>query len=74
MYVKVKVEANSKKEKFEKIDDDTYKIQVREKAERNLANIRVLELLSSNLAIEKKRIKIITGHHSPNKILFVENL
>ena len=73
MYIKVKVTPNSKKEIFKKIDDDTYHVFVKEKAERNLANLRMCNLLASELDIERKDIKIITGHHSPNKILFIEN-
>lgn len=61
----------SKKETFEQLDQDTYKISVKEKAERNLANIRVLELVSEKLAVPKNKIKIITGHHTQNKILFI---
>lgn len=74
MYIKIKVIPNSKKETFKKIDDETYRISVKEKAERNLANNRVLDILSLNLKIERNRLKIITGHHSSNKILFIEDL
>jgi len=74
MYIKVKVTPNSKKEKFEKINDDTYHMNVRAKAEKNQANIRVCNLLAEKLNIERRNVKIITGHHSPNKILFIQNL
>ncbi len=72
MYIKVKVTPDSKKEVFEKINEDTYKISTKEKPEKNLANIRVLELLSAKLNLEKGSLKIITGHHSKNKIIYIK--
>lgn len=73
MYVRVRISPNSKKESFEKIDDDTFNICVKEKAENNMANNRILELVSDHYNIERRDIKIITGHHSPRKILFVNS-
>lgn len=72
MYVRVKVTPNAKKESFEQVSDDKYHISVREKAERNLANERVCNLIASKLDIPRKDIRIITGHHHPNKILFIK--
>jgi uncharacterized protein YggU (UPF0235/DUF167 family) len=74
MYFKVKVKPNSKKEIFEKIDDETYRIAVKEKAENNLANRAVCNLLAERLDINRGDIQIITGHHSQNKIMFIKNL
>lgn len=73
MYVRVRVTPNAKKESFEQINDDTFKISIKEKAENNLANNRVLELVSGHYNVPIKTIKIITGHHSPRKILFINN-
>ena len=73
MYIKVKVKANQKKEVIEKINDDTFLVSVREKAEKNHANNRMLELISIALSVPKNKLQFITGHHSPNKILFVRN-
>jgi len=73
MYIKVKASANQKKEKVEKIDNDTFVISVKEKAEKNQANKRVLELVGRELAVPQSTIQIVTGHHSPSKILFVRN-
>lgn len=77
MYIKVKVQAGAKKENIKKIKEDTYNIYVKEKAERNMANKRVVEIIASLLDIPLKNIKIISGHQSPSKILsinFPENL
>lgn len=76
MYIKVRVLAGAKKEKIEKKTKDTYYISVKEKAERNMANRRVCEIMASLLEIPVKSIRIISGHQSPSKILSinVENL
>ena len=73
MYIKVKVLANQKKEKVEKVGDDKFHISVKEKAEKNQANNRILEILSTELSVPKQKLQFVTGHHRPSKILFVRN-
>jgi uncharacterized protein YggU (UPF0235/DUF167 family) len=58
MIIKVKVKPNSKEEKIEKVGESEYKIDVKEPAEDNKANIRVINLLSKELGISHKNIKI----------------
>lgn len=72
MYIKAKVVAGVKKEKFVKVSKDHFEIWVKEKAERNMANGRVLELLATHFGIAKNKIRIINGHHSPSKLLVVD--
>lgn len=69
MYVKVRVVAGAKKETFKQKSNDHFKISVKEKAEQNLANRRVVELVADHFHIPSKQIRIISGHHSPSKIL-----
>ena len=69
MYIKVKVTAGVKKEVVEKIKNDEYRVWVREKAERNMANNRVRELIAREYSIPIGKVKIISGHQSPSKIL-----
>lgn len=71
MYLKIKVKANSKREELVKIDENTFEISVREKAERNMANNRILEILSFELKIPINKIRIINGHQSPTKLISV---
>lgn len=71
MYVRVRVYAGCKKESVKKIDDSRYEIQVREPAERNLANRRVQELLAEEYKVPVKAVRIVSGHHSPSKIFDV---
>jgi uncharacterized protein YggU (UPF0235/DUF167 family) len=72
MYIKVKVTANARKESFEKISSDHFEASVKEKAERNMANRRVLELVANFFEVPAGKVKLVSGHHSPGKILNVE--
>jgi len=58
MIIKAKVKPNSKEEKIEKISENEYVISVKEPAENNKANIRLINLLSKELNVSYKCIKI----------------
>ena len=47
-------------------------ISVKEKAERNMANTRVLELVAEHFKIPKNKVRIITGHHHPSKLMVID--
>ncbi|MEK7463557.1 MAG: DUF167 family protein [Patescibacteria group bacterium] len=70
MYVKVKIKPDSKKETVIKVSDDHYEISVREKAENNNANSRLLEIMRNEHP--DSIIRIISGHHSPSKIVSID--
>lgn len=72
MYIKVRVYPKSKKEEFVKLKENRFKIKVKEKAERNMANKKVIELLAKNFEVAESKIKIINGHHSPSKLLSID--
>jgi len=72
MYIKVKVTAGSRNETLKKITDDHFEVSVKEKAERNMANKRVTEMIAIFFKLPIGKVKIISGHHSPGKILTVE--
>jgi uncharacterized protein YggU (UPF0235/DUF167 family) len=69
MHIKVKVTTGSRAEQIVRKSDDSYTLSVREKAERNLANKRVLEILRG--LHPGKSVRIVKGHHSPAKIIEV---
>lgn len=71
MYIKVKVQAGSKREVVTKKTENSYVISVKEPAERNLANNRIRGIIASLLHIPTKGVRIISGHQSPSKILSV---
>jgi uncharacterized protein YggU (UPF0235/DUF167 family) len=72
MYIKIKVNAGARKEFFSRVTEDHFEISVREKAERNMANSRVREIVAEFFDVSIGKIKIISGHHSPGKILSVD--
>lgn len=72
MYVKVHAIPDAKKEIIEKENDTIYQISVKEPAERNLANGRIRELLCAEFGLERGKVRMISGHRSPNKIFSVD--
>ena len=71
-YIHVKVSAGVGKESFIEKNKDHFEISVREKAERNMANTRVLELIAEHFKVPVSKVRIINGHHHPSKLLVVE--
>lgn len=72
MYLSVKVTAGAKKEMIKKRTDTRFDVSVREKAEHNQANARVLEIMAEELGVSRKLVRIVNGHQSPSKLLFVD--
>lgn len=69
MYIRVRVSAGAKKESFKADSENSFLISVKQPAEQNLANKRVLELIALHYGLNPKQIRIISGHHAPGKIL-----
>lgn len=69
MYIKLRVIPGSKKEEVTILNEDTIKVTVKEEAEYNMANTRVLELMKERFP--GKVIRLVSGHHSPSKIISV---
>ena len=72
MYIKVRVQAGAKKEKFTKISKTQFAAAVREPALQNLANKRVIGLVAEHFGVAKNKVRIINGHQSPSKMLSVD--
>lgn len=70
MYIHVRVNAGSKEEKIEKKSDTQFLISVREEAEKNRANKRIVEIFRGLFGTGK--VRIINGHHSPSKLISVD--
>jgi uncharacterized protein YggU (UPF0235/DUF167 family) len=71
MYIHVKVVAGAKKESFKIKSEDHFEISVKEKAERNQANTRVLALVAEHFKVSTKKVRIINGHKHPSKLIVV---
>lgn len=72
MYIRVRVIPKAKRESLKKVDKDTFEITVREPAERNLANRRIIEMLAEFYGVNDKAVRLVTGHHSGSKILDIK--
>jgi len=72
-YIHAKVMAGAKKESLRQKSEGHFEVSVKEKAEHNLANKRVLELLALYFKLPVSKIRIVNGHRSPSKLLVVED-
>ena len=72
MYIKVRAFPNSKKESIQKITEDKFEIKVREKAQMNMANKRIIELVAQYFDLPVGKVRILNGHQSPSKLLSVD--
>jgi uncharacterized protein YggU (UPF0235/DUF167 family) len=71
-YIHVKVSAGAAKESFIKKSEDHFEIAVKQKAERNLANNRILQLVAEYFKVSQNKVRIINGHRHPSKLLIVD--
>ncbi|MBX2866942.1 DUF167 domain-containing protein [Candidatus Kaiserbacteria bacterium] len=72
MYIRVTVIPSAKKEKVTKLSDTRFEMQVKEPAERNLANRRVRTLLADTLGMPEGKVQMVTGHRSPIKMFDID--
>ena len=71
MYIKVRVTPGCKKEIVTKVGAHTYEIVVKEKPERNMVNKRLQTILSEQMNVHVRDVRLITGHRSQSKIFDV---
>lgn len=73
MYVRVHVKPGSKREQVIEGKGNVLHISVREEAEGNQANSRVRELVALRYMLPASKVSILSGHHSPVKLLTIDN-
>lgn len=71
MYIKVKVFPDQKRESFIETTPLRFEARVKVPAERNLANEAVLGLVARHFSMSVGKVRIVSGHHSPSKILSI---
>ena len=69
MYIKTKVRTGSKEDKIIARSLDHFDIWVKDKPERNKANLKVIHILSQYLGVDAKYLRIIKGRTSQSKII-----
>lgn len=70
MYIHVRIKTKQKTESIIQISDTKFEVCVKEEAKQNRANTRMLELVKEHF--KSSQAKIVSGHHSPSKLLSVE--
>lgn len=73
MYIKVVAKTGVKKETIISKSKNYFVISVKEKAENNMANRRILEILALYFKVPRGKIRIVNGHHHPHKLLVVDS-
>jgi len=71
MYISVRVQTGAKRERIEETGKGRLNIAVRERAERNVANRRVLELVAAHFGVPKTKVRLISGHMAPAKLFSI---
>ncbi len=74
MYIKVHVYAGMKRDQLNETAPHQFELTVRAPAERNTANTRVREMIAEHYELPVTAVRIITGHHSPSKMLEITGL
>jgi uncharacterized protein YggU (UPF0235/DUF167 family) len=72
MYARMHVMPEAGREHVEERARDSYMVSVREPAEQNLANRSAIRLLARHLKIPSAKIRILSGHHRPGKIVSID--
>ena len=72
MYLKVTVYPDSKVEELKPLSPDCFTVKVKVKAKMNLANNRLRELIADHFNLPVGKVKIISGHHHPHKIISLD--
>jgi len=70
MKIFVKAKPSAKEEKIEKIDENHFKISVKEPPVKGLANKAIIKALSEYF--NTSRVRITSGYTNPNKIIEIE--
>ena len=69
MLIHIKIHPDSKEDKIIEKNDTSFIVYTKEPAEDNRANKKMIEIVAEKFKIIKSKVRIITGHHQPSKIL-----
>lgn len=69
MIINVKAKPSSSIEEILKLDENNFEIHIKEKAEKNKANLALIKLLSKYFNVPTSNIRILKGINSKNKII-----
>ena len=72
MLIKIKAYPCSKEEKIIQKSNDSFDVFVREEAERNMANKRIIELIAEYFNVPQHKAKMIKGFKESSKIFDIK--
>jgi uncharacterized protein YggU (UPF0235/DUF167 family) len=72
MLVRVRVKTGVRKESFVAVNETQFTIAISTLPERNEANRRVRALLADYFEIDTSHVRLLTGHHAPQKTFEVQ--
>ncbi|MEK7390521.1 MAG: DUF167 domain-containing protein [Patescibacteria group bacterium] len=72
MHVKVRVKTEAKREEIVLKSKNSLVISLKEKPERNAANKKLVAVIGRHFSVPVSRVKIITGHKKPTKIVLID--
>jgi uncharacterized protein (TIGR00251 family) len=70
--ISVNVKPNSRESKIEKKGENVFLVYVKSPPHENRANQELIEIISEHFNVPKKRISIVAGFRSKNKILEIK--
>ncbi len=70
MYIHIRIKTKQKIELITQLSDTKFEVSVKEEAKQNRANTRMLEMVKEYF--KSTKVKIVSGHHTPTKLLSVE--
>lgn len=73
MYIKISALTSQKQESIQDLGNGRFLVSVKEKPEQNQANNKILYLMAEYLKIDSKKIRFVSGHHKPSKILSISD-
>ena len=71
MYINVKVITNTKKQEFSEIKPLYFKAKLKSIPEKGKANAELIAVVTQYFSCKKSDVKIISGHHSREKLLSI---
>ena len=71
MYIHIKALTGQKKEEVLERKPGYFDVFVREKAEQNMANRKIIELIALHFKVPTSSVRMVSGHQKPSKIFSI---
>lgn len=71
VYIKITALTSQKQEFIQDLGNGRFLVSMREKPQQNQANNKVLDIVADYFKIDSKKIRFVSGHHKPSKILSI---